>query len=258
MLHRFLSYLSYFIHARNLHRVHSPFVFNLYSEHILAQREYYCFKAIEYRRTQLLADNRLLPEKDPGAGSNKPSGKLNVADVARNSLIDAHYGQLLFRLIGHFKPQIVVEFGTSLGIAASYFSKAHPAKVHTIEGRSDVAAIAKETFKKLKANNIQLHIGLFDDVLPGLLPSLHQVDFIYLDGNHQYEATMRYVKMLLPYMHDESVLIVDDIRWSKGMINAWNDLIQMEAFHVSIDLKRMGMLMKRSHQKKEHFTLYVR
>jgi predicted O-methyltransferase YrrM len=258
MLERLLSYLGYYLKVRNLHRVHSPFVFNLYSEQIVSQREYYCFKPIEFRRTQLLIDKRSLPDSDPGAGSNKLARNLTVADVAQKSLVDAHYGQLLFRLVGHFKPNIILELGTSLGIAATYMSKAHKAEVHTIEGRSDIAEIAKETFKKLKSNNVHLHVGLFDEVLPELLSTLKQVDFVYLDGNHQYDATLRYVKMLLPYLHEESVLIVDDIRWSNGMIQAWTQLQQMDEFHVSLDLLRMGILMKRSHQKKEHFVLYTR
>lgn len=258
MLQRLLSYIKYYLKVKNVHRIHSPFVFKLYSEHILVDRNYYCFKPIEARRNQLLNDQRSLPDADPGAGSTIPSKNLNVSDVARKSLVDTQYGQLLFRLVSHFQPKTVLELGTSLGISACYLSKANNAAVHTIEARADIAAIAKESFRLLQADNVILHQGLFDDILPNLLPILGKLDFVYLDGNHQFDATLRYVKMIQPFLHDESVLIVDDIRWSEGMIDAWEELCAMNDFHVSIDLLRMGILMKRAHQKKEHFILYAR
>jgi len=258
MIKRLLSYIKYFLKAKNLHRIHSPFVFKLYAEHILAERNYYCFKAIETRRNHLLNDHRPLPDADPGAGSNLNSKKLKVSDVAKRSLTDARYAQLLFRLATHFQPKKVLELGTSLGITASYLSKAADTEIHTIEARADIAAIAKESFRLLKADKVMLHEGLFDTILPDLLPRLGKLDFVYLDGNHQYEATLRYVKMILPFLHDESVLIVDDIRWSTGMIQAWEELCAKSDFHVSIEFLQMGILMKRPHQKKEHFTLYSR
>jgi len=258
MIKRLFSYIKYYLKVKNLHRIHSPFVFKLYADHILADRNYYCFKAIEARRNQLLNDQRTLPDKDPGAGSNLNTKHLKVSDVAQKSLIDANYGQFLFRLATHFQPKNILELGTSLGISACYLSKANNAEVHTIEGRADIAEIAKESFRLLNADKVILHPGLFDDILPVLLPILGKLDFVYLDGNHQYDATLRYVRMILPFLHEESVLIVDDIRWSSGMINAWEELCAMNDFHVSMDFRQMGILMKRSHQKKEHFILYMR
>jgi hypothetical protein len=55
-------------------------------------------------------------------------------------------------------------------------------------------------------------------------------------------------------MHNDTLLILDDIRWSKSMLNAWKEVCNSDSFHVSIDLFRMGIITPRSQQTKQHFV----
>ena len=59
----------------------------------------------------------------------------------------------------------------------------------------------------------------------------------------------------MPYTHEQTLFLLDDIRWNDDMLKAWNELIKDPRFHVSIDFFRMGMLSQRNSQAKEHFTL---
>ena len=257
MLSRIASYFRYWIKSKGPNRVHSPFVFDLYTNTILSDKQYYAFASIEKIREQLLKSEQIISDPDPGAGSKGVLKTRKVKVIAANSLLSPKQGRILFRLVEHFQPKAILELGSSLGISALYLAKASQGVVHTIEGQESIAKIAKSVFNKGKVDTIQLHVGLFEEVLPDLLKSLKSIDFIYMDGNHTYEATLRYFNQIRPYLNDKSIIIVDDIRWSVPMINARELLSKQEDIHVSIDLQKFGILFFRKSQVKEHFILSI-
>jgi predicted O-methyltransferase YrrM len=82
------------------------------------------------------------------------------------------------------------------------------------------------------------------------------IDMAFVDGNHRYEPTVRYFKELLPAMHEYSILIFDDIHWSKEMEQAWEEIKQDESVTLSIDLFFIGLIFFRKEQKiKQHFVI---
>jgi len=247
-----ISYLKFALRVKNAHRVHSPFVFDFYTDVILSKRAYYAFKEIDRLRAQLLIEEELIEDSDPGAGSHTNKKKQRIQDMARNAAVSKGYGELLFRICERLKPARILELGTSLGISTSYMAYASKSEIHSIEGRKQLAERAKKLFKNDRTRHVTIHSGLFEDVLP--LPGMW--DLVYVDGNHTYEATLSVVKQLIPNLHQNSLIIIDDIRWSAGMWKAWEELCQMDEFHVSIDVLRMGFLFTRPFQTKEHFTLY--
>ena len=257
MLSRIGSHLRYWMKSKGPNRVHSPFVFGLYSNVILSDKQYYAFTTIEKIRAQLLKSEQIISDPDPGAGSKGRLKKRKVKDIAANSLLSPKQGRILFRLVEHFQPKVILELGSSLGISALYLAKASQASVHTIEGQASIAKIAHSVFKKGKVDSIQLHVGLFEEVLPDLLPTLKSVDFLYMDGNHTYEATLNYFNQIRPFLHNDSVVVVDDIRWSEPMMKAWKTLSKLEDVHVSIDLQKFGLLFFRKSQVKEDFILSI-
>lgn len=80
-------------------------------------------------------------------------------------------------------------------------------------------------------------------------------NLVYFDGNHQKEATLIYFGMLLPLAHNDSVFIFDDIHWSKGMEEAWEEIKAHPRVRVTIDSFFWGIVFFRQEQEKEHFTI---
>lgn len=264
MWYRVKAYLNYRLKARSNLYVHSPFVFELTESVLKDQRWFYAFDEIEEGyghneglRKRLRAQNKTIEVSDYGAGSHKGKKKQRkISEIVRNAAIAPKYGQLLFRLVSHFKPKVLLEMGTSLGISTLYQAKANnDTKVITIEGCPQTSQWAQISFKYLRTNNVILKTGTFNDVLPKVFATYPSLDFVYLDGHHEKEATLNYFEQLLPHLHKDSILILDDIHWSKGMHEAWEQVIAHPKVKVSIDLFQVGLVFFREEQVKEHFVL---
>ena len=104
--------------------------------------------------------------------------------------------------------------------------------------------------------NIQLVEGNFDHTLDQVLKSTTPFDFVFIDGNHRLEPTVRYFNQILPNLHANSIVVLDDIHWSKEMEQAWETIQQHPAVSLTIDLFFIGIVFFRAEQKeKEHFTI---
>ena len=77
-----------------------------------------------------------------------------------------------------------------------------------------------------------------------------------MDGNHRKEPTLRYFRLILEKINNNSVIIVDDIHWSSEMEEAWEEIKSDPAVHMSIDLFFMGLVFFKDEFKiKQHFTI---
>ena len=138
----------------------------------------------------------------------------------------ARYAQLLFRIINYTKAERLLELGTSLGLTSLYLSTpSRQSKLITLEGSTAIAEAARSNFQRLNTRNIDCRVGEFGSTLGKALADLKQVDFAFIDGNHRYAPTMDYFNLILPHVHEDSVLVFDDICWSRDMHRAWKEII---------------------------------
>jgi predicted O-methyltransferase YrrM len=255
------KYLRYYFTAANGkgHGIHSPFVFDLVVKVLNDRTTYAAYKEVELQRSLLLGNETIIEVEDFGAGSTKGLKKQRVVQqIAATSLKPKKYAQLLYRLVNYFQPTQILELGTSLGITTAYLAKAKPdARVTTMEGSGAIAAIAEKNFRKLALENIQVVTGNFDETLTATISSSTQpYNFVFIDGNHRKEPTLRYFEQLLAKADANTVFVFDDIHWSKEMEEAWEQLKQYSAVTLTIDLFFVGLIFLRKEQKaKEHFVI---
>lgn len=256
LIHRVLSYFRYWFAARNAHGLHSPFVFRLYTEVIATDAWFYAFEDLENERQILLADSHEITQVDFGASGGGALRKTTISALARTSLLPTHYAHMLFRLVNMLQPTHMLELGTSLGLTTSYLSLSNlSAQLTSFEGAPELAKMAVGLLNRKGAVNTKVVVGNIDQTLPQYLKESPKIDFVLIDANHTYEATVQYVQWLLPALSNGACLILDDIYWSPGMTKAWNELRAMPEFNATIDLYRMGWLFYKREQRKEHFIL---
>lgn len=251
------DYLKHYFTAKSRHGVHSPFVYELIDSVIYdfsAKTEYL---PIEQIRQQLLQSKSKVTVVDLGAGSHINKNQVKeVRQIAKNALKSPRLAQLIYRIVAHLKPKSLIELGTCLGVTSLYLNRANPsAKLTTIEGCQEIADVAAKNFEISEAKNINLLVGNFDRVLPEVLEKGQQIDFVFIDGNHTEEATLRYFSWILPKAYDKTVIVFDDIYWSEGMKTAWNKIKQHPKVSVTIDLFWIGLVFFKTDQVKEDFKV---
>ena len=253
------DYLKHRLTAKTRHGTHSPFVYKLADEVIYDFKDNKDYKKIENQRKKLYNDDSIITVTDLGAGShlNKNTTK-KISQIAKNALKRPRLAQLIYRLAKSTHPKTIIELGTCLGITTAYLSLSSPnAEVITIEGCPETAKVANQNFKDLKLDNVELHVGNFDEIFPEILEDQTTLDFVYIDGNHRKEATLNYFNLCLPKVNENSMLIFDDIYWSEGMKEAWAEIKNHPEVTITVDLFWIGLVFFKKGQVKEHFKLKI-
>jgi len=256
MWHSSFAFIKYLFQSKTKYGVHSPFVFDFITKAIGGSLpKEYAKKLSKYKKV-LLKDSEIITVSDYGAGSKVfNSNNRKVGAIAKHAGISKTKAKLLQKILSYYKPKNILELGTSVGISTAAMSIVIPnSKITTLEGCPNTAKKASEYFEKFNLKNIELKVGEFSKLLPKIYQN-NSFDLIYFDGNHQKEATINYYKNCLQSVHNDTILIFDDIHWSKEMEKAWNYIKEQKEVSVSIDLFYMGLVFFRKEQVKQNFIL---
>ena len=231
---------------------------NEYLNNNYSKEEKLWLNKIEIMNRELQYSKTILSIVDHGAGSphlqtenkkisNAKTIKKTVGEIYRSMMEPYIWPLFLFTLIRQFKPSTCLELGTCLGVSASFQAAALKlngiGRMITLEGADELASYAINHFEQLKLDNVKVISGRFQDTLDGVLQSNQPIDYVYIDGHHDEIATIKYFTQILPFLNEHSIIILDDISWSKGMNRAWEIIKRNEKVKVSIDLKRIGVCL---------------
>ncbi|MCD4745762.1 MAG: class I SAM-dependent methyltransferase [Bacteroidales bacterium] len=252
-----IRFIKYYFSAKTKYDIHSPFVFNLITKVLTDKKKYDDYYKAEEIRNYLLNNNQRIIVNDFGAGlSSELKSAKKIKTIAKHSAKSPKYAKVLYCLVKYFQPRTILELGTSLGISAIYQSLAAPeSKFITIEGCPNIAGIAKQNFNKLNLKNIELIVGKFDDVLQIALSKYETLDYIFFDGNHKKEATIKYFEQCIPLINNNTLFVFDDIHWSKEMEEAWEQIKKNPLATITIDIFFMGFVFFRKELTKQDFII---
>ncbi len=252
-----LRYIRYLTKSINKFDVHPPFLYDLITNVFEDKKIYDDYALVENLKQELLKNKEIITIEDLGAGSTiNKSNQRTIKQIAKNSSKSKKYGRLLYRLVHYYKPETILELGTSLGLSSAYMALANPAsRLATIEGSPEISAVASSNFEKLKLQNIDLITGNFDEKLPACLNLNKSLDFIFVDGNHRYEPTIKYFSQCLSNINVNSIIVFDDIHWSDGMEKAWEYIINHPDVTLSVDIFFLGIIFLKKELTKQHFVV---
>ncbi len=251
------SFITYWLDAVDVHSLHSPFFYDLYTQVICGPHVHDAVDAIEKLRHELLSSSEILQVVDLGAGSQHSKTTFRaVSDIARSSLSTPKHSILYRNLIHHVHAKEIIELGTSLGINTLYMASGNPhANVKTLEGSVAIAAIAQAQFDRSGFQNIVLVTGNIDETINGVVDKVAKLDIAFIDANHRYDPTLHYFETLLSKTHSKSIIILDDIHYSDEMERAWKVIRSHQKVYATADLYRCGLVFFDPSLAKQHFVL---
>lgn len=191
--------------------------------------------------------------RDFGAGSAHGGDlrRSRISDLARAAASDARKGRWL-AAIAHAvssaadgKAIRIIELGTCLGSGADFLLSGAPAGSAYV-GFEGSEALARLTEARLAVHGdagkeISVVTGPFSSTLHHARQYIGEVDVAFLDGCHEGAALRDQWQWVRPMMKPGGMVVVDDIRWSLDMYDAWCD-IAADRGVVAMDMFRMGVL----------------
>jgi predicted O-methyltransferase YrrM len=249
------SFISHWLNKVDEHSIHSPFFFDFYKNVIKASRKAVGNLEIEKIRASLLSNQSPLSIDDLGAGTHSKENNKSIATAANTSLSPARLSLLYQHILNYNDSKYVVELGTSMGLNSLYLAENNKRKVFTFEGSKALTSIALTHFEMFDKQNIKLIEGNIDSTLSEFLQGTEKINFALIDANHRYEPTVRYFNQIARRLNEKSVVVIDDIYWSKEMEKAWREIHDHKLVYGSIDLYRCGILFFDPALHKQHFIL---
>jgi predicted O-methyltransferase YrrM len=252
---RYIWYRFFALHRKGF-GIHSPFVFHFITRVLKKKDDIGLIKIKEWRKG-LSRLNETIYTMDKGAGSAiHRSSRRKVKNIIRWSSIPHKYGRVLYYLSEEFKPKTILELGTGLGISTAYLTYPNPdAKVISVEADNVKVEYAKKAIKSLKISQPEICNGSFDEILLSKLKGIEHPLLIFIDGDHRLESVLQYFKKILQFKKADTIVVFDDIRWSKEMSMAWAKIVSDSQTILSIDLFFMGIVLFRQGILKQQYKI---
>ncbi|MBP1630259.1 MAG: hypothetical protein H6Q15_1152 [Bacteroidetes bacterium] len=220
-----------------------------------SKEEMQWIEKIENLRADIEKNTSKVNVIDYGAGNPQDNrseremynGTINTSRVCDINIASKRpfWAKVLFKIIREFKPQTAIELGTCLGISSAYQSSAmilnNSGRLITMEGSPELVKIADSHIKGLGISNVEIIEGRFQDNLERILEENKPIDYVFIDGHHDENATIDYYNLFIPYLKDGAVLVFDDISWSKGMKNAWKIIQKDKNIQLAVNFKEVGI-----------------
>jgi predicted O-methyltransferase YrrM len=256
MWYRIKQFLKYVYYSKSIYRIHSPFVYDLVA-HVLESKEISkgLLDIFKYR-TELSTSNREI--LFDGFGADKEQKKHTLSHIEKHISLPHKKGLWYAKIIEKYKYQNIVELGTCIGLGSLYLSNVLENKLYTFEANQACIVESNTLFKRFNKSNIEIISGNIDNTSIEFVSKQAKIDMLVMDANHTYEATINYFNTFLPALHENSLVVIDDIYWSEDMTKAWNELRNHPKVSLSLDFYRCGFLFfQHNRLEKEHFKVWV-
>jgi len=218
------------------------------------------FETLNQFRADLYTDNRKISFDEIGS-----TAVMTVSEVAKRAASPEIWTRFFYQLSKSNRINKVLEIGTNLGVSGQYFLKAlegkKNAKFVTLEGVKGLCDIAEQRFAALSTDQyFEVVHGLYDQTLISIVNKDIHFDLLFIDGNHSYDATLKYFDLLKNKNADRALVIFDDIHWSVGMRKAWQEIISQKGIVFSVNFFKLGMIVfdpKKSNPTNDHYQLFL-
>ncbi len=226
-----------------------------------------CFEKIDTVAFQRQSEYARRLQKDDSIVSYeifKKGDFKKVSSIYQKAASPYVWCQFYYFLIKLSQTKNFLEIGTNLGVSGGYILEAlkhkHNSKLITLEGVSDLKRIAQKHFDSITPpENFEIILGLYEQTFQSVLDKELNYQLIFIDGNHQKNATLEYFEKLLPKLSSPGIILFDDINWTTDMKEAWEFIKAHESVNYSIDFYKLGLIVvdKNDQNKNIDFALHL-
>lgn len=244
-------------HSRRGHGIHSPFAWDFVQKVLNAPKSDSGLMKVRDVQKKIEMQALLTGENSFGAGSSRRGYGKFWKDRAGKISVSKKQGALLYHLLRFAGVDEVVELGTGSGISLLYLAEGgRDAQITTVEGdQSRVDFVRKNLDSVLSTSeNIHLVCSSFDSFLKNYRFPQGKILF-FIDGDHTYEAVLRYFSHIADEAKAECIIVFDDIRWSSGMEKAWKEIKADKRLCLSIDLFFTGIVFLNRNMARQDFVI---
>lgn len=179
-------------------------------------------------------------EVDPHAGKGRPF--MRSSNQVRTT---ARMGKFFHRLVLDRKPDVVVEIGTAFGISGMYWLSGLEANdkgvLLTFDPNEQWGVLAVQNLQAIGSRFLAIRGPFESEAAPALQPH-SKCDIAFVDAIHTPEFVSEQVRILRKYCIRDSIIAIDDIKFSKGMYSYWKSLSTEFRGAVELD-SRVGVLL---------------
>lgn len=151
------------------------------------------------------------------------------------------WGALLTNIITGFKSTNILEIGTFTGLTSAYIAKRNPnAFVTSCDIDEKLVDVANKNFNALQLENVKAIHSDYRSL------DLNDYEVIFKDGLHHGQANLDladYLAKLSATDNKPRLLVLDDVRWSWDMMQAWRKLKKKTYVKATIDCYHIGALL---------------
>lgn len=213
---------------RGGHGVHSPFVYKLIRRVIEQPYQYYGYNDIKIQRRII---KQQVKRQKPRQQSYKTA-------------------KLLFALLSRYKPQQVLEIGTTYSLSNQVIKLANPqSQITTIEPNRAVLDVA---------NNISpitntLYTQSYSSTLNTLLNKNYTPQFIYIKEHQTDVEYIDIVEAIYPHIPTKTIIMIEGIRKSPTKHQAYQKLITNPNIKITLDLYSTALLIANKKLNKKQY-----
>lgn len=257
IIYRIKAFFGFLSYSKTKHAAHSPFLYDFIVSVLENSQNNNSLEKCFNEKKALFQNHSQIEIFDFGTGRAKAHVyTTKVSLQAKRSLKSNREIRQVFNLVAKYKPLQIIELGTSFGITTMAMSLASKeSSILSFEGCPNTAEFAKKCFQKHNINEISVVIGNIDEVLDDSLSAIETFDLAIVDANHTYQNTLDYFFMLKFLRNSKSIIIFDDIHWSKNINKAWQEIKADKDVTLTIETWNYGFVFFNSDLSKQDFII---
>ena len=246
------SYFNFIFSATNQHGVHSPFVYQLVTKCFYNRKNRPEYRKIGEYRKDLFQEVQKV-EIQPNCSTFFKANTYKVSKLAKVYATSWKRSKFLTRLIDYLEFKSVLEIGTQMGVRTSCFASNKNCEIVTIDNCKETQKIAREKLEKHEFSNIEFCRQEF--IQEEISVDRKKIDCFFISNTRKKESTLHLFEEALKKIHNDSLVIMEGLHWSKEMNQAWEEIKVNKNVTVTIDTFYLGLVFFRKEQNKEHFKI---